>query len=74
MLVSDSEQLHGIPMTITVRVKPAGPDRNGVLREAQNEIRGYEAVSGRIASAPRHQPAAAPQAQASKTSAAPWRK
>jgi hypothetical protein len=44
MTVQDSEQLHFKPMIVTVKVRPAGPDRNGVERDAQNEIKGYEAA------------------------------
>jgi hypothetical protein len=42
----DSEQLHFKPLVIDVRLKPAGPARGGVMRDAQNEIRGYSAVNG----------------------------
>jgi hypothetical protein len=46
MQVNDSQQLHYKPMVATVKVQPAGPDRNGIQREAQNQIRGYEAAEG----------------------------
>ena len=50
--VADSEDLHFIPMLVTVRYKPAGPDKNGVHREAKNEIKGYEPMSGAARPAP----------------------
>lgn len=81
MAVSDSEQLHYKPMLATVKVKPAGPDNQGVHREAQNEVRGYEAMAAPAASypAPRQQTqapvqaAAKPAAQAA-ASTPPWRR
>ena len=45
--IRDSEQLHFRPLLVTVKVKPAGPDKRGVHREARNEIAGYVAASGR---------------------------
>lgn len=50
----DSNQLHMVPMRMHVTVRPAGPDRNGVHREAQNEVKSYEAVTK---AAPQAQPA-----------------
>jgi hypothetical protein len=38
----DSAEFHNIACIINVKVRPAGPDKNGVHREAQNEIKGYE--------------------------------
>ena len=79
--VADSEDLHFIPMLVTVRHKPAGPDKNGVHREAKNEIKGYEPMSGAaprpavqtrpavVAAAPAAQPAAA-----RVSTVPPWRK
>lgn len=46
MNVDDSEKLHYKPMIVDVRVKPAGPDKQGVHRETQNEIKGYSSVNG----------------------------
>lgn len=47
--IDDSEELHLIPITVTVRVRPAKGDY-----DASNEIRGYEPLSG---AAPRPAPA-----------------
>lgn len=47
MTVQDSEQLHFKPMRVTVKVQPAGPDKSGVHREAQNRISGYAACTNR---------------------------
>lgn len=75
--VSDSEQLHFKPMMVDVRVKPAGPDKGGVMRDAQNEIRGYSPVTGarpapQVSTAPaKATPAPAP---APAASTAPWRR
>ncbi len=58
-----SEEFHGIPIEITVKIRPAGPDKQGIHREAQNEIKGYAKVGS---DAPQQvaaqQPAAKPQA------------
>jgi hypothetical protein len=56
--ISDSEALHFKPLVLTVHAKPAGPDKGGVHREAQNEIKGYAPAGG----APRGGHAAQPQA------------
>jgi hypothetical protein len=79
--VSDSEELHFKQMLVTVKVKPAGPDKQGVHREAQNEIGGYAALG----SAPVVQPVAAarpapvapvarPASAPAAASAPPWRR
>lgn len=77
MQVSDSEMLHFQPMLVTVKVKPAGPDKQGIHREAQNLIGGYEPVSGSgVPTAPRtfgNAPAASTAAKPA-TSTPPWRK
>lgn len=79
MQVSDSEELHNLPLTIVVKVRPAGPDKQGIHREAQNEIGGYKPASG-PAPAGYNKPAAAPRAAATPPPAAtkaatpPWRK
>jgi hypothetical protein len=75
--VSDSEQLHFKPMLVDVRVKPAGPDKQGVMREAQNEMRGYAAVTGarpapQVSTAPTKATPAPTAAPAAST--APWRR
>ncbi len=44
--VSDSEQLHFKPILITVKYKPAGKDKQGVERDASNEVGGYEPAGG----------------------------
>ena len=36
-----SEQLHFRPMRVSVRVRLAGPDKQGIERDATNEIRKY---------------------------------
>lgn len=77
MSVSDSEQLHHRSMIATVKVRPAGPDRNGVQRDAQNEIGGYEAMSGQrvVQTAPAQTTApAVVAAAAQKPSTPPWRR
>ena len=73
--LTDSEMLHYKPMTIKVNVRPAGPDRNGVQRDASNEVRVYSPAAGaapRLASvAPPPSPAPAPVA---KPVTPPWRR
>jgi hypothetical protein len=54
MSVTDSEQLHNRSMIATVRVRAAGPDRNGIPRDAANEISGYEPMTGRPVMAAPH--------------------
>jgi hypothetical protein len=68
----DSEELHFVPMTATIKVKQAGPDKTGVFREASNEIGNYKALEGAAAPA-RHTPAAAarPAAVAAPAARAP---
>lgn len=46
MHVTDSEQLHFKPFVLTVKVKPEGPDKQGIIRPAKNEVGGYEPASG----------------------------
>lgn len=76
--VEDSEALHFKPMIVTVRVRPAGPGKDGKQYDASNEIRGYEAVNGAAPAAPVQQaaPAPAPAAAAPAPSAAamPWKR
>lgn len=80
--VSDSEQLHFSPMIATVKVKPAGADKYGTHRDAQNEISGYKAAGNASAAATQrppvqqaHQQRSAPQAaQPPRTAAPPWRR
>jgi hypothetical protein len=78
---NDSEELHLVPMTATIKVKPAHVDKTGTPRDAQNEIGGYKAAEGaapRAASAPRPVAVAAvapsQQAPANAPAAAPWRR
>lgn len=76
MHVSDSEQLHMRPMLATVKVRPAGPDRSGTIRDAQNEVRGYEAMAGghapqAAAPTPR---SPAPRPMATAASVPPWQR
>jgi hypothetical protein len=69
LAVSDSQDLHFIPVLATVRVRAAA---NGY--EASNEVRGYEAVAGSMASraaAARPTMAVAP---APAASSAPWKR
>jgi len=57
--VSDTEVLHFKPMVVKVTVKPKGLDKQGIEREASNEVKGYSPATG-AGSAPR------PQAQQSR--------
>lgn len=73
--VEDSEALHFKPMIVTVRVRPAGPGKDGKQYDASNEIRGYEAVNGAAPAAPTHQAAPAPApAPAPSAAAMPWKR
>jgi hypothetical protein len=78
--VSDSEQLHFTPMMVTVKVRPAGPDKQGIRREASNRIGGYKPAGGATPGpAPmQHRPAAAPAAgpapRQQPMANAPWRR
>lgn len=77
--VADSDELHFKPMIVTVRVRPAGPGKDGKQYDARNEIRGYEPANG---SAPAQAapataaPAPAPATPAAAPSAAamPWKR
>ena len=40
----DSSMLHMLPVHVRITIRPAGPDKQGVQREAQNEVKGYEAA------------------------------
>ena len=75
--VSNSEQIHFLPMLVTVKVKPAGNDKKGVWREASNEIGGYDGVNGAARSAANTQaarPAAQVGAPVTKAAAPPWKR
>lgn len=76
--VSDSDQLHFIPMLAVVKVKPAGPDKQGVHREAQNEVSGYKPANSAARPGPAQpqRQAAPPPAQPKPAAAAspPWRR
>lgn len=77
----ESSMLHMIPVRVRVTIRPAGPDKNGVPRDAQNEVKGYEAANGVAAVAqpvgaqyqPAQQPAQTQQPAAPRSAApAPW--
>lgn len=64
--LQDSAQLQRIPLRMRVTIRPAGPDKRGIHRDAQNDIKGYEAATGAAPAAPAMQhthaaPAAAQQ-------------
>lgn len=65
--VNDSAQLHFKPMLVKLKVRPAGPDKNGVMRDAQNEVGGHSPVNG-AGAAPR--PSSTPQTARPATPAA----
>ena len=73
MAVSDSEQLHFKPLIATVKVRPAGPDKTGVHREAQNNVAGYKAAGSAPARTHTTAPAAVKPAAAAGA-VPPWRK
>lgn len=54
----ESSMLHMIPLRMRVSIRPAGPDMQGVPRDAQNEVKGYEAATGAPAPAAAQRPAA----------------
>lgn len=75
----DTSMLHMLPVRVRVSIRPAGPDRNGVQRDAQNEVKGYEAAGGAPAQPSFQQPAAqqqpasqAPRPPAAAPAQAPW--
>ena len=82
--VTDSQQLHYKPMLANVKVRPAGPDKTGTMRDAQSEIRGYEAAPGArssgytppapVATPPRSAPATAVAAPAGVAKSPPWKR
>ena len=49
--VTDSSQLHGIPMQVKVSLRPAGPGNDGKMYEANNEVKGYKPTEDRKAPA-----------------------
>jgi Protein of unknown function (DUF669) len=55
--LQDTQQLHGIPVRCRVKLTPAAKDKNGVERDAQNEITKYAPAT----TATPNQPQAAPQ-------------
>jgi hypothetical protein len=80
-LVEDSEQLHYKPLIATVKVRPAGRDKQGIERTAQNEIGGYEPVAvgqtvqrAQVTQQRTAQPAQATQAAPAAANTAPWKK
>lgn len=76
LTVTDSEQLHMKPLIVAVKVQPAGPDKHGVQRDAQNRIKGYKPTNG--VAPPRPQPSATPASPPPQTAASssqpPWRR
>lgn len=80
MNVSNTEQLHFKPVIGVVKVRPAGPDKQGVHREAQNEFGGYKPRDGKASPPPTPAAesaapaAAAPPAAASSIANAPWKR
>lgn len=69
--IKDSEELHLIPIMVTVRVRPAKD-----AYDASNEIRGYESLNGAAparGTAPRAAPAAVASQPAAARTAPPWR-
>lgn len=61
----DSSEFHGIPCWMKLAIRPAGPDKQGVHREAQNEVKAIK----RVESAPAGQ--GAPPQQSPRQNAAP---
>lgn len=59
----ESSMLHMIPLRMRVSIRPAGPDKQGVPRDAQNEVKGYEAATAAPAAAPFSQQRQAAQVQ-----------
>ena len=57
--LGDSSMLHMIPVRVRVSIRPAGPDRSGVPRDAQNEVKGYEAAGAAPKAPAQQQPAPA---------------
>ncbi len=59
--VNSSDLLHHKPMNVKVKVRPSGPDRQGIHREAQNEMdeAGFSAIQRRAPARP--SPAPVPQ-------------
>lgn len=49
----DSEELHWKPCIAVVKVRPAGPDKQGIQRNAQNEIAGFKPTTAEHAAAAR---------------------
>ena len=72
--VEDSEALHFKPMLVTVRVRPAGPGKDGKQYDASNEIRGYEAVNGAAPPPVTAAPVAQAAAPAPSAAAMPWKR
>lgn len=78
--VSDSEQLHFIPLIAVVKTKPPGhKEKDGYVHEnGKNEVGGYKPVNGATTRpAPAGQPArqtAPPAASKPATAAPPWRR
>jgi Protein of unknown function (DUF669) len=76
--IDNTEQLHHRSMIANVKVRPAGPDKNGVMRDAANEIGGYLPMNGSAqptAAAPSRPAQAAQAAPATpQPTTPPWRR
>ena len=75
--VQDSNELHMLPMTAVVAVKPAGTGRDGRMYGASNEIKTYKALgsSGSAVGNGGMKPAgAAPAAGSGQSASAPWKR
>ncbi len=80
--VADSQQLHGKPLQVRLKLRPATTTPDGKTYEASNDVSGYRAVEGSVsASSPAAAPAwasqgaapaAAPAAPAAAPAAAAW--
>lgn len=73
----DTEDLHFLPFIAKVSVRPAGPDKTGVQREAQNEVKGYKPVNSLTQNnAPQNVSANKPTQQRNQTAGynPPWRR
>ena len=74
MMLTDSEQLHFRPMQVSVAVRPSGPDKSGVMRDAQNEIRRYSSTGvAAFEARAKAVNAAKPPTPPGATRTAPWR-
>lgn len=86
--IGETEEVHFIPLTVRLKVKPPGPDKQGVYRDAQNEVVVY--LDAQAEKAPAHpqrpaavpgagayaspRPPAAPAANSGAPATAPWKR